>query len=113
MNKEKLIDELKLINKKNIIYVTVKYFLSFIEMTEVDQEDFTQINKAIIKYLKNPTDINVIKFSIQLLKNYNIEFNGDTNYKLLKIFDIFKNCKYIFDFLLNIIYSSFQFESWI
>ena len=101
-NKNKLIEELKLIYKKNTIYDTVKYFLSFIEMTEVEQEDFTQINKIIIKYLQNPTDVNIIKFSLDLLKNYGIEFKDDTNYKFLRIFDIFKNRKDIFDFLLNI-----------
>ena len=102
VNKKKLIDELKLIYKKNIIYDSVKFFLSFIEMTEVEQEDFTQINKTIFKYLKNPTDINVIKLSIKLLKNYDIEFNDDSNYKFLRIFNIFKNRKYILEFLLNI-----------
>ena len=70
-------------------------------MTKVEQEEFTQINKTIIKYLKNPTDINVIEFSIELLKNYDIQFDEESNYCYLKLLDMIKNKNDIIELLIN------------
>jgi len=102
IDKKKLVNEFLLVLKKNLIYESAENFLSFIEMSEVEQEEFTLINKTIVKYLKEPKDINVIELSLELLKNYGIEFKEDTNYKYIKILDIIKNKKDIVKFLLDI-----------
>jgi len=102
IDKNKLVNEFLLVSKKNLIYESAENFLSFIEMSEVEQEEFTLINKTIVKYLKEPKDINVIELSLELLKNYDIKFEEDTNYKYIKILDIIKNKKDIVKFLLDI-----------
>ena len=102
IDKNKLVNDLLLVAKKNLIYKSVVDFISFIEMTHVEQEEFTRINKAIVKYLKEPKDIYVIELSLELLKNYEIEFKEDTNYKYLKILDMIKNKKNIIQFVLDI-----------
>ena len=102
INKEKLIHELILVYKKNLIYESIEKFLSFIDITKVQQEEFTHINKVIIKYLKNPSDVKTIEFCLELLKNYGIEFKEESNYRILEIIDIIKNKNNIIEFLLNI-----------
>ena len=101
-DKDRMANELILISKKNIIFECVENFVFFIENTGVEQEEFTQINKTIIKYLKKPSDINVIDLSLELLKNYNIEFNNNTNYKFLNVLNMLKNKKNIIQFLINV-----------
>ena len=101
IDKKKLVNEFLLVSKKNLIYNSVDDFISFIEMTEVEQEEFTQMNKTIVKYLKDPKDINVIELSLELLKNYDIEFKEGTNYQYLKILDMIKNKKNIIQFVIN------------
>ena len=92
---------IKLMYKKNLIYESASGFLQLIELSEADQEDFTQINKVIIKYLKEPTDSSIIEFCFKLMQNYNIEFNEETNYNFLKLLNIFKDKIYIVQFLLD------------
>ena len=101
LDKDKLVKDLLLISKKNIIYNCAEDFLSLIDLTKVEQEEFTQINKTIVKYLKNPTDINVIEFSIELLKNYDIQFEEESNYCYLKLLDMIKNKNDIIELLIN------------
>ena len=102
LNRDKLVHDLMLISKKNIIYNMAEDFLSLIEMTKVEQEEFTQINKTIVKYLGNPIDVNVIELSMELLKNYDIEFNEESNYKYLELLDLLKKKNNIIEFLLEI-----------
>ena len=54
IDKDRIIHDLSLISKKILYMIVQKTFLSLIEMTKVEQEEFTQKNKTIIKYLKNP-----------------------------------------------------------
>ena len=92
---------IKLMYKKNLIYESASGFLQLIELSEADQEDFTQINKVIIKYLKESADSSIIEFCFKLMQNYNIEFNEETNYNFLKLLNIFKDKIYIVQFLLD------------
>ena len=101
IDKDNLVKELLIVSKKNLIYESADGFLQLIEMTEAEQEDFTHINKTIIKYLKEPTDVNIIEFSLELMKNYEIEFNEDTNYYYLKLLKMLKGKKNIVKFLLD------------
>ena len=71
-------------------------------MMNAEQEEFTAMNRTISYYLIHPKDIDVIQLSLELFKNYDIEFKEDTNYKYLHVLNLIKDKKDIIQFLLNI-----------
>ena len=102
INKDEIINKLIIISKKDLIYDSANLFLSFIEMMNAEQEEFTAMNRTISYYLIHPKDIDVIQLSLELFKNYDIEFKEDTNYKYLHVLNLIKDKKDIIQFLLNI-----------
>ena len=99
INKDQIVNDFLLISKVKEIYDCAVNFEWFIEKTEVKQEEFTQINKTIIKYLEHPMDVHVIELSEELMKNYDIEFNNNTNYSFLNILKMLKDKNDIIDFM--------------
>ena len=100
--KEKILDFLKCIWKKDLIYNLSIFFKLMLEKTYVKKTEFPSVNNLINKYLKSPKNINIIKVCIEFYKNYQIELDEN------KYFEFFKSIKSIEDmnkfvyYLLNI-----------
>ena len=71
--KEKILDFLKCIWKKDLIYNLSIFFKLMLEKTFVKKTEFPSVNNLINKYLKSPKNINIIKVCIEFYKNYKIE----------------------------------------
>ena len=100
--KEKILDFLKCIWKKDLIYNLSIFFKLMLEKTYVKKTEFPSVNNLINKYLKSPKNINIIKVCIEFYKNYQIDLDEN------KYFEFFKSIKSIGDmnkfvyYLLNI-----------
>ena len=98
---EKLLIFLKYIWKKYLIYNFSILFRKIIEKEHVKKSEFYLVNNTISKNLKSNKKIKVIQLSIDLYKNYNIEFNEETNFNFFKNIKLIKNVDEIVDFLIN------------
>ena len=98
---EKLLSFLKYIWKKDLLYNFSILFQKIVEKEYIKKTEFFSVNSIINKNLKSNKKIKVIQLSIDLYKNYNIEFNEETNFDFFKKIKSIPNINDIVDFLLN------------
>ena len=101
-DKEKKINILKYIWKKDLIYNFSIIFQSILTKLKYKKTEFTSVNNLILKYLKAPKNINIIKVCLEFYKNYEIELNEDVNFEFYKSIKLITNMNEIIDYLLNI-----------
>lgn len=99
---EKIIKTIKYIWEKDIIYNISIIFKFLLEKKELKMTAFSSVNNVICKYLEATRNINIIKISVELYKNYNIEFNGDKNFELFKRIKFAHNFNEIAYYIFNI-----------
>ena len=98
---DKLLSFLKYIWKKDLIYNFSILFQKIIDKDYIKKTEFSSVNDIINKNLKSNKKIKVIQLSIDLYKNYNIEFNEETNFDFFKKIKLTPNIDEIVDFLLK------------
>ena len=98
---EKLLSFLKYIWKKDLLYNFSILFQKIVEKEYIKKTEFFSVNNIINKNLKSNKKIKVIQLSIDLYKNYNIEFNEETNFDFFKKIKSIPNINDMVDFLLN------------
>ena len=99
--KEKILNNLKYIWKKDVIYNFSILFKLILQKKNFKKTEFTSVNNLISKYLKDPKNINIIKVCLEFYKNYGIELNEEKYFDFFKSFKSINNMNDIVHFLIN------------
>ena len=99
--KEKILNILKCIWKKDVIYNFSILFKLILQKKNFKKTEFTSVSNLISKYLKDPKNINIIKVCLEFYKNYGIELNEEKYFDFFKSFKSINNMNDIVHFLIN------------
>ena len=100
--KEKKINTLKIIWKKDLLCNFSIIFKLILTTKENKKTEFTSVNNLICKYLESPKNINIIKVCLDFYKNYEIELNEDKNFEFFRAIKLIKNMNEIAFLLFNV-----------
>ena len=100
--KDKMVNILKIIWKKDLIYNFSILFNVILSQTENKKTEFTTLINLICKYLRSPKNINIIKVCLQFYSNYQIELKEEIYFDLFKSIKSVKNMSEIANFLFYI-----------